>query len=133
MPAQASEPKERNHIGFFLGSTHTADGDDAFSIGAEYEYLLIPQLGIGVLGEYATGPIDTWIIGAPLTWHVAGGLQLVAMPAVEMEGGESRFLFRVGAGYEFELDKFTIKPEVNADFVDGEVDVVFGATFGFGF
>ena len=25
LPAQASEPKERNHIGFFLGSTHTAD------------------------------------------------------------------------------------------------------------
>ena len=130
----ASEEIEKlHHVEVFLGNTHTEEGVDAFSIGAQYEYRMSPLLGIGVLGEYATENIDSWVVGVPLTIHPGAGWELVAMPGVELESDETTFLFRAGVGYEFELEQFTIKPEFNADFVGGEVDLVFGASFGFGF
>lgn len=54
------------------------------------------------------------------------------MPGIEIEDNETSFLFRAGVAYEFELEQFTITPEFNADFVNGDVDLVFGASFGFG-
>lgn len=127
------EVEKLHHVEVFLGNTHTEEGVDAFSIGGEYEYRMNPLLGIGVLGEYAFEDVDSWVFGVPLTIHPGAGWQLVAMPGVELEGDETTFLFRVGVGYEFELEQFTIKPEFNADFVDDEVDLVFGASLGFGF
>ncbi len=117
----------------FLGNTHTEEGVDAFAIGGQYEYRVSPLVGIGVMGEYTFEDVDSWVVGVPFTLHPGAGWQLVAMPGVELEGDETTFLFRAGVGYQFELEQFTIKPEFNADFVGGEVDLVFGASLGFGF
>ncbi|MGB5215919.1 MAG: hypothetical protein WBN88_20025 [Anderseniella sp.] len=127
------EIEKRHHVEVFLGNTHTEEGNDAFSFGAQYEYRLSSLIGIGILGEYAFENIDAWVVGAPLTIHPGAGWQLVAMPGVEIEDSETKFLFRAGVGYEFELEQFSIKPEVNADFVGGDVNLVFGVSLGFGF
>ncbi|MGI9512066.1 MAG: hypothetical protein ACR2OL_04115 [Anderseniella sp.] len=55
------------------------------------------------------------------------------MPGIEVHKDETEFLFRAGIGYEFEIDRFTILPELNADFGEGEVNLVFGASLGFKF
>jgi hypothetical protein len=52
------------------------------------------------------------------------------MPGVEIHHDESAFLFRAGVGYEFELKQFTLMPEVNADFVDGETNLFLGVSIG---
>ncbi len=127
------ELENHHHVEVFLGNTHTEDDEDAFSIGVQYEYRLSPLMGVGILGEYAFEDLDSWVVGVPLTLHPGAGWQLVAMPGVEIENNETSFLFRAGVGYEFELEQFTIKPEFNADFVKGDVNLVFGASLGVGF
>jgi hypothetical protein len=56
------------------------------------------------------------------------------MPAVEYHNSHSEALFRLGIGYDFELEGGnTLAPEINIDFVDGSTDLVVGIAFGFGF
>jgi hypothetical protein len=125
--------EHHHHIAVILGNTHTEHDEDAFTIGIDYEYRLSPLVGVGVLGEYATGGVDAWVVGVPFALHPGAGWRLVAMPGVEIHDGESAFLFRTGVGYEFELGEFTVMPEVNADFVDDETNLFFGASIGFKF
>jgi hypothetical protein len=120
----------RHHIAVSLGNTHTEEDEDAFTVGVDYEYRLSSLIGVGVLGEYATGGLDTWVVGVPFALHPGAGWRLVAMPGMEIADDETAFLFRVGAGYEFEIERFTLMPEVNADFVDGETNLFFGASLG---
>jgi hypothetical protein len=122
--------EHRHHLELFLGNTHTEDDEDAFSFGLGYEYRLTHFLGIGVLGEYAVKDIDAWVVGVPLAIHPGAGWRLVVMPGLELHDGDSEFLFRTGVGYEFEVDRYTIMPEFNADFVDDEVNYVFGVGLG---
>ena len=45
-----------------------------------------------------------------------------------------KFLFRVGAAYEFEIgEKWAITPEFNVDFVDNSEVYVYGLSFGYKF
>jgi len=127
------EIENRHHIEVFLGNTQTEEGEDAFTLGAQYEYQFASLMGVGILGEYAFDNVDAWVVGTPLTIHPGAGWQLVAMPGIEIEGNKTKFLFRAGVGYEFELEQFSIKPEFNADFVGGDVNLVFGVSLGFGF
>jgi hypothetical protein len=131
--AVAEEPGSPNSVEFGLGNTHTESGEDAATIWATYQRRLNSRIGVGVLGEYAFGDLDTWVVGVPLTYHAGEHWKLVLMPGVEIEDGDSETLLRIGAGYEFEMDRYTIKPEANADFVGGDVDYVFGVSIGFGF
>ena len=123
----------RHHIAVSLGNTHTEENEDAFTIGLDYEYRLSSLVGVGVLGEYATEDLNTWVVGGPFALHPGAGWRLVAMPGIEIADDETEFLFRVGAGYEFEIERFTLMPEVNADFVDGETNLFFGASLGLKF
>jgi hypothetical protein len=144
MPALAEEndgyesvEAEGPHIiELFLGNTRseTHNGhENAFSVGVSYHYLFNPAVSVGVLAEYASDPLDSWVLGAPIVFRVGEGWHLTAMPGVEREHGESEFLFRLGVGYEFEFTEYSLMPEVNVDFVDGEVAVVIGASIGFRF
>jgi hypothetical protein len=127
------EVERKHHLAVFLGDTHTEDDEDAFTMGLDYEYRVAPVFGIGALGEYAGGNIESGVIGAPLSLHPYGGVRLVAMPGVEITEEHTNFLFRLGIGYEFELERWTIAPEFNADFVESDTNLVFGVSVGLGF
>ena len=132
--AASEEGEHKNHVSLFLGNTHNREDEKAFSIGLAYEYRVAPLFGIGALAEYAAGDIKSGVFGTPLTLHPYRGLSLVAMPGAEVTEDETNFLFRLGVGYEFELDRhWTIAPEFNADFVDSDIDLVFGFSLGSGF
>ena len=122
--------EHRHHLDLFLGNTHTEDDENAFSLGVGYEYRLTQFFGIGVLGEYAIKDIDAWVVGVPLAIHPGAGWRLVVMPGLELHDGDSEFLLRTGVGYEFEVGRYTVMPEFNADFVDDEVNYVFGVGLG---
>ncbi|MFT7593529.1 MAG: hypothetical protein ACI8R4_000842 [Paracoccaceae bacterium] len=119
-------------MGNTRGETHTGY-ENAFSAGVSYNYLLNPTVSVGVMAEYASDPLDSWVVGAPIVFRVGEGWQLTTMPGIEREHGESEFLFRLGVGYEIEMSGYSLKPEVNADFVNGEVAFVTGVSIGFRF
>lgn len=122
----------------FLGQTyadHHGQDEQAFSIGAQYRYAISHVMSVGVLAEYTDSPFDAWILGLPYVLNLSESpWQLTLMPGVELEGGEKEFLFRTGVGYEFERQGgYSIKPEINFDWVDGEIAVVAGASIGWRF
>ncbi len=128
--AEGVSGDDRNHVILFLGAT-ISDDDTAFSVGIDYEYRLNEFLGIGALAEYTAADPDSWVLAGELFVHVTEGLGLIFATGVELEDGDAEFLFRTGISYEFDLDDgWTIGPEVNVDFVDGDQDLVVGLSVG---
>ena len=77
------------------------------------------------------------ILVVPVSYFPNERWRLLAGPGVEFRGkGEpDHAVFRLGAGYEFELGKhFTLSPEAVIDFVEGGTTVyVLGFSLGYGF
>lgn len=145
--AQEEEEPAKNHVSLFAGVTvePREETKAAFTLGAAYERRLNLMWGVGALVDLAFGPTErTALVGVPIIVHIEP-FELHAAPAVEFsqerdsEGeseGESKakFAFRLGGGYEFELARFSIAPEANIDFVNGEnPSLVVGLVFGWGF
>lgn len=135
--AQASgtedRPWEANRatVGLGLGVETTEDGETAPVLSLSYNLRLSEYAGIGVGAEYAFGDIDTWVVGVPVRAFLTERWVLTAMPAAEIHNGDLEFLFRLGLGYEFENEGYSITPELNVDFVDGKTNYVFAVVFGF--
>lgn len=126
-----------NIVELFVGTTyaeHHGHSEHAFSVGASYRYAFSDVISAGILAEYATKSLDAWVVGLPIVFSIGEGWQITTMPGAELEGGQEEFLFRLGLGYEFEMEGgYALKPEVNADWVDGDVSAVLGMSVGFRF
>lgn len=122
----------RHRVELFLGNSHH-DGENGFTVGLTYAYRLHKMLGIGGLVEGVAGDFEEWVFAAPVFIYPYRGLRFVGAPGLSHEHGENEFLFRTGVGYEFEIDRWSITPEFNVDFVDGNQTFVFGVSFGLGF
>jgi len=137
-PQHAAEhTHHRHHVSAFLGGGvrseegHTVGGG---AIGLDYEYRVIDWLGAGVLVEMSAGDLREAIVIFPVALHPWRGAKLVLAPGVEIpKEHPSEFLFRLGLGYNFPVGDFTLGPEVNFDFADGETTYVLGVAFGIGF
>ncbi len=137
-PAAADEEFQGpNIVEFFLGSTradHRGANENALAVGAQYRYAFSEGFSFGVLGEYSRDPFDAWILGAPAVFSPGNSAwQFTAMPGIEFEGRDQKFLFRAGVGYEFEMPGYLLKPEINVDWVDGNTAIVGGLSIGFRF
>jgi len=128
-------PEHRHGVELFLGNTHD-DGENGFSIGFTYEYRLNELFGIGGLIEYAGNDFREWILAAPFILHPYEGWRFLVAPGIDIEDedGNNNFLLRVGSAYEFEIaERWSLTPEFNVDFVDGDEVFVYGFSFGYGF
>jgi len=142
-PSLASEEAEdeahvhhRHHLGFLLGAAVTSEHgetESGFAFGVDYEYRFHPRVGAGALVEVATGELRDVVVAALMTWHPWRGLKLMAGPGVEIGDDDSEFLVRVGAAYQFKLDRILIGPEFDVDIVDGHPVYVAGLAVGIGF
>ncbi len=135
-PLGAQEAAEGPHIfEFFLGATHAdhrGQDETAFSLGGQYRHDLGNGVSMGLLAEYAFDPFDSWVVGVPVVFSLGdSGWQFTAMPGAEIEGGSSEFLIRVGIGYEIDGEAYSIKPEINFDWVADELAIVAGVSIGF--
>ena len=125
--ASQSGTQDQQSIGVFVGNTQNGSSH-GFTLGAEYEYRLTELIGVGGLAEYASGDFDSLTIGVPVTFHPLGGWAFQLAPGLSFNSG-TNLLFRIGAGYEFEIaPKWSLVPEFNVDFVDGETELVYGLT-----
>jgi hypothetical protein len=125
---------EKTHQGphileVFFGGTyadHDRHDERAFSVGAQYRYAINQRLSVGILTECSDDPFDAWIAGVLLVFNSEEtAWQLTVAPGVDLKGSEDEFLFRTGIGYEFEMEgAYSIMPETNVDWVDGETAVV---------
>ena len=68
--------------------------------------------------------------------HPYKGWRFLVAPGIDIhdEDGDNNFLFRAGAAYELEIaESWSITPEFNVDFVDGDEVLVYGLSFGYEF
>jgi hypothetical protein len=73
-------------------------------------------------------------VGVPFYFHPYLGFRFILAPGIGRKHGENLFFFRVGAGYEFEIGRWSVSPEVNVDWADdGETALVYGFNVGYGF
>jgi hypothetical protein len=69
----------------------------------------------------------------PLFIHPYKDWIFILAPGFDYRQDRHDFLFRAGVAYEFEIDRWSISPLFNVDFVDGEQVLVYGVSFGYGF
>ncbi len=98
------------HIALFLGTGEEFEDADhwheAEALGLEFEYRLSNSVGVGAVIEHLniTNRGNTVIV-APFSYHIGKGFRAFAGPGYEFKNStlESKFLLRVGIGYEFHI------------------------------
>lgn len=144
----AAEHYHRHHFAALLSGSHSGV-KNGFTIGGDYEFRFARSLGFTVTGEYVAGDFREDLVAFTATVHPWKGLKLQAGPGFDHELRRheaehveeaqvhhkvNRALFRVGAGYDFELGKhMSIGPDFAYDILKGERVFVYGITIGFGF
>lgn len=117
-----------NLVEAFVGVTFD-DGDGEPSLGGTYERRFNADFGVGGIVEYTDG--GEWVLAVPFFWHPVEPWRFLIAPGTEIEDGDGEFLVRVGGSYD--IDGWSLSPELNLDFVDGDVKVVVGVSFGWDF
>ena len=120
-----------NDLSLFLGVT-SADGENGFSVGLDYERRLSRGFGIGGVIEYTGSDFRDGIAAVSFNWHPWKELKVLAAPGVEVEraDGSDAFLFRIGAEYGIAIGRgFEVAPALNFDFTSDDTAVVYGVSF----
>ena len=132
LPVKAGEFDKPHHLSVFLGGTHVLNEDHTGeTIGLDYEYRVSHLLGVGFVAEYAFEDVDATTLLAVADIHSKSGFIAQVGPGVEFTDHGDRFLFRIGALYEFEFDDFTVSPQFHIDIAENADDsLVFGLAIG---
>jgi hypothetical protein len=120
--------KRPNTVELFVGGT-IDDNDMDASIGAAYERRLSDPFGVGALVEVTVGGSRDWVVAVPFYWHPQEPWRLLVAGGIEHDDTGNVFLVRLGGSYEIEFDGWSLSPELNLDFVDGDVLTVLGVSF----
>ncbi len=125
--AESEKMERRDKLGVFGGITQESS-DLGGSLGLRYEYLFFEGYGIGGILEFAFGSVErSWLAAVPLYFHPFDKWYLLLAPGVEFEGGDGNMLFRIGVGYDLEFKpQWSLVPEFNVDFTDGDTKLVYG-------
>lgn len=123
-------------VGLFLGATNPEEGDTEYTIGAEYEFRINKYIGVGGIVE-TTPNADNHESNASKVFigavhvHPIGGLRLTFGGGMEsVKDEEDEGLWRVGAAYDFEIGNgYAIAPSAAVDWINGDPNYVYGATF----
>jgi hypothetical protein len=125
------EEDKKNGLAVFLGATSNKDAT-VFAIGLDYQYRINKVFGVGAVADYASGDIESLLIGPALFLH-AWHFEFTVAPTIEFSGGDIAYPVRFGAGYEFELPhSVSITLAVFFDTERNEESaLVYGLSFGF--
>jgi hypothetical protein len=120
---QADGHRQRGNV---LGLEYIRRFGDSWAWGAAFE-----------LEAFGDSNKRHGVLAIPLSYFPTDNIRLFAAPGVEFrdEGEPDKPMFRLGAGYEFELtSKFSLSPEAQIDFLPGGTNVyVLALTLGYGF
>lgn len=136
----------RNIIAGFVGVTGEDRRERALTLGLDYNRWVTESFGIGFGVERALGDLDFTVYTVPFSYRF-GAWKLFAAPGWEdadhhedsghgegsQHGGGNEFLMRAGVEYAFEVGRYEISPKFMIDYVDDDVVLVGGVSFGYGF
>lgn len=123
-----------HHLSVLVGDTYVSGEGNNLTIGIDYEYKVSDFLGLGAVVERAQGELDATTVLAVADLHLESGIIVQVGPGFERRHSEEVFVGRVGVLYEFEIERFTLSPQLHWDFHDGEHNAfVAGIAFGFSF
>lgn len=130
-----------NHLALFVGNTsqHSFD-ENSFTVGLDYMYFFpkSEHWGISTFGEIIMAEHTEWLFGLPAVYKTNKGFWLRAGPGIELAKDHQNnvgyyFLARVGAGYDFHLQKIVLSPSLDFDGLRKHPAIVLGLNIGFGF
>jgi hypothetical protein len=128
-----AERERHNSFSVFVGNTQNGSENGA-TIGLGYERRLNSLVGVGAFLERAGGDFGVVAVGVPVILHPHAGWAFKLAPGVEFDDGSRSLLLRAGLSYDFEVvPRWSIAPEFNADFVDGETELVYGVSVAYEF
>jgi hypothetical protein len=107
----------KHHVAVFLGNTHDYHGNDAFTVGVDYEYRLTDLFGIGGVIDHAGGNINATVIGGGLFTHPWKDLRLATILGNEHQNDHNELLVRLGVSYDFHIEKWILTPVIDVDFL----------------
>jgi hypothetical protein len=123
-----------HHFSVLLAKTEISGHGSGETIGLDYEYRLNPFLGLGAVVEYAGSSLDALTVLAVADLHITHHLIMQIGPGYERTSEHTLFVGRVGLLYEFELNHWTVSPQLHFDYHDGGDDaIVYGIATGFSF
>ncbi len=155
LPLMAAGGKN-HHAALFLGATSGtySEGHTYFTAGLEYEYLFLqtnPSIGIGLIAEMVMADHSETVLALPLIVHPYSGFKFFVAPAIIMYSetipassdpwneeavtneSDTEWFVRLGAGYDFHFNQFSVSPLLSVDFIAGHSYLVYGLSFGIGF
>jgi len=144
---------KKHHVGVFLGATSNIDAKHtSFTLGLDYVYRINHSFGLGFIGDYViTERAETLLMAgvfyyplSSLKLYVGNGVALTTEVEKETQLKESsdsdgeekvvsHYVFRLGTGYDFHIDDFSVTPTIAWDLINGHSSIVYGLTFGMGF
>lgn len=123
----------KHHVTAFLGNTTNYKGQNAFTVGLDYEYRLDQLWGLAALFDNAGDGIQTTVIAVGAILHPVGGLKLQAAPGLDFHGSKEEFVIRFGVLYDFQVGNWTLGPAAYLDVLEAKESLIFGMSFGRGF
>ena len=124
--------EQPHHLSVLMASTFE-DGEEAPTLGVDYEYRVNDFLGVGGVAEYAFGDIEATTLLLVADLHLTNQFIVQTGPGVEFIDDEELAVYRVGVLYEFERDGFTVSPQLHYDITSDENAVILGIALGFAF
>jgi hypothetical protein len=128
----ASDRLKANVFEVFVGGTFYDDAVNP-SVGASYLRRINDKFGMGVLAGYTDSDHRSWIFAVPFAFHIAEPVKIKIAPGVEYSDGDTEYMTRLGASYEFRFTGWSLAPVINFDFVGGEIKTVVGVSCGWHF
>lgn len=141
-----------HHLGTFLGiTTNTNNRNSDFTMGLEYEYKLPALehvLGFGLFTEFVYAKESEYLLGVPIFYHLENGIKLFFAPGIAVSKEETlelneitmekamkskditNFLIRFGASYDMHINRLSISPMLQLDYLDSHFSMVYGIGFG---
>jgi len=149
---QGAHASHRHHLAALIAATSNLDHHHTdFTLGGDYQYRIASRWAVGGFGEVIFAEHTEYLLGIPLYfflterfWLRTGpGVEFVTESLEEHEGHsvsssssqtptttESKFLFRLGAGYNIELGGLTLTPSLDLDLVRNARALVWGLNIG---
>jgi hypothetical protein len=129
--SESEHQSHKHHVAIFLGNTHDYHGNDAFTVGVDYEYRLTDLFGIGGVIDHAGGNINSTVVGGGLFTHPWKDLRLATILGNEHQNDHNELLVRLGVSYDFHTEKWILTPVINVDLLEsGHQNWVYGVAVG---
>jgi len=134
--AGQEEPTEfrANYLALYLGGTATSDEATSFTIGLDYVHreLAWKGYGVGAFAEFVLAENTEFLTGVTFNYYLGKHIELEIGGGLKFVESATHPLRRLGAGYEYEVNKLAVTPKIYVDFSD-RTTLGFGIAIGKGF